>query len=94
MRCGRREPQSQARRSRGRCDAGVLEIVDDFDGDTYRAADPVRFRGVVYMLHALQKKSRKGIATPKLEMTIVGERLKRAKEEDERWRDREPATSR
>jgi phage-related protein len=44
---------------------GVLEIVDDFDGETYRAVYTVKFAGVIYVLHAFQKKSKKGIATPK-----------------------------
>ncbi len=43
--------------------AGVLEIVDDFDGDTYRAVYTGRFRGVVYVLHAFQKKSRRALLT-------------------------------
>lgn len=45
--------------------AGVLEVVDDFDGDTYRAVYTIQFALVVYVLHVFQKKSRKGIATPK-----------------------------
>ncbi|MDD5272606.1 MAG: type II toxin-antitoxin system RelE/ParE family toxin [Methylovulum sp.] len=45
--------------------AGVIEIVDDFDGNTYRAVYTVRFPKAVYALHVFQKKSRKGIATPK-----------------------------
>jgi len=45
--------------------ASVLEIVDDFQTDTYRAVYTVRFADVVYVLHAFQKKSKKGIATPK-----------------------------
>src|SRR5574342_196330 len=49
--------------------AGVLEIVDDFDGETYRAVYTVRFVGIVYVLHAFQKKSRRGIATPRQEIT-------------------------
>jgi phage-related protein len=72
----------------------VLEIIDDFDGDTYRAVYTVRFAGVVYVLHAFQKKSKRGIATPKREMTIVTERLKRAKEDYEQWRESEQLTSR
>ncbi len=59
---------------------GVLEIVDDFDGDTYRAVYTVRFAGVVYVLHAFQKKSRKGIATPRREIDLIKARLKRAEE--------------
>lgn len=62
-------------------DAGVLEIVDDFDGDTYRAVYTVRFARVVYVLHAFQKKSKRGIATPKAELDLIGLRLKRARED-------------
>jgi len=58
----------------------VLEIVDDFDGDTYRAVYTVRFSGVVYVLHAFQKKSKRGIATPKHELDTIKARLKRAEE--------------
>lgn len=46
-------------------DASVLEIIDDFDGDTFRAVYTVRFAKAVYVLHAFQKKSKRGIATPK-----------------------------
>ena len=59
---------------------GVLEIVDDFDGDTYRAVYTVKFAGVVYVLHAFQKKSKKGIATPQRDIDLVKARLKRAEE--------------
>jgi phage-related protein len=45
--------------------ASVLEIVDHYHGDTYRAAYTVKFAEVVYVLHAFQKKAKKGIATPK-----------------------------
>jgi len=83
-----------ARPLKGFGGASVLEIIDDFDGDTYRAVYSVRFAGVVYVLHAFHKKSKKGISTPKREMTIVSERLKRAKEDYEQWRKSEPATSR
>jgi phage-related protein len=58
--------------------AGVLEIVEDYDGDTYRAVYTVRFKGAVYVLHVFQKKSRKGIATPKSDLDLVKARLKRA----------------
>ncbi len=63
----------------------MLEIVDDFDGDSYRAVYTVRFAGAVYVLHAFQKKSRRGIATPKAELDLIEQRLKRAKEDYERW---------
>jgi len=65
--------------------ASVLEIVDDFDGDTFRAVYTVRFGGVVYVLHAFQKKSKRGIATPKAELDLIEQRLERAKEDYERW---------
>ena len=65
--------------------AGVLEIVDDFDGDTYRAVYTVRFARVVYVLHAFQKKSKRGIATPKAELNVIELRLRRAKEDYDAW---------
>ena len=66
-------------------DAGVLEIVDDFDGDTFRAVYTVRFARAVYVLHAFQKKSRRGIATPKNELSLVRQRLRRAIKDYEEW---------
>lgn len=60
--------------------AGVLEIVENFDGDTYRAVYTVKFEGIVYVLHAFQKKSKQGIATPKQDTDLIESRLKRAKE--------------
>jgi phage-related protein len=60
--------------------AGVLEVVDDYDGDTYRAVYTVRFAGVVYVLHAFQKKSKTGIETPQHEIDKVKRRLKAAEE--------------
>jgi phage-related protein len=60
--------------------SGVLEVIDDFDGDTYRAVYTVKFKGVVYALHSFQKKSKKGISTPKEEIDLVKKRLKAAEE--------------
>jgi phage-related protein len=57
---------------------GVLEIVEDFDGDTYRLLYTVRFAEAIYALHAFQKKSPKGIATPAREIELVRQRLKLA----------------
>ena len=57
---------------------GVLEVVEDFRGDAYRAVYTVRFSGVVYVLHAFQKKSKSGISTPREEVALVTERLKQA----------------
>lgn len=59
--------------------AGVLEIVDDFSGDTYRGVYTVRFKGRVYVLHAFQKKAKKGAETPKATIRLVEQRLKAAK---------------
>ena len=59
---------------------GVIEIVDDFDGNAYRTVYTVKFPDAVYVLHAFQKKSKKGIATPKREVDLIRERLKRAEE--------------
>ena len=57
---------------------GVLEIVEDHRGDTYRAVYTVRFASVVYVLHAFQKKSKTGIKTPQEDVKLTAERLKRA----------------
>ena len=58
------------------CGSGVLEVVDDFDGDTYRAVYVLRFADAVYVVHAFKKKSVNGIETPKQEMDLVEARLK------------------
>ncbi len=65
--------------------AGVLEIVDDFDGDTYRAVHTVRFSAVVYVLHAFQKKSRRGSATPRQDLDVIERRFRRAAEDYQEW---------
>lgn len=58
----------------------MLEVVEDFDRATYRAVYTVKLAGVVYVLHAFQKKSKQGIATPKQDVELIETRLKRAKE--------------
>ena len=58
--------------------AGVLEVVEDWHGDTYRAVYTIRFAAAVYVLHVFQKKARKGIETPKHEINLIRERLKAA----------------
>src|SRR5947199_8961345 len=57
---------------------GGRSVVDDEDGDTYRAVYTVRFVGVVYVLRAFQKKSKKGIETPKRDIEVIKARLKLA----------------
>ncbi len=61
--------------------AGILEIVEDHDGNTYRAVYTVRLAGRIYVLHAFQKKSKAGIRTPKAEIDLIKSRFKRAQEE-------------
>ena len=59
---------------------GVVEVVADHRGDTWRAVYTVRFEAAVYVLHVFQKKSKRGIATPKSELSLVQQRLQRAME--------------
>lgn len=58
--------------------ASTLEVVEDYDGDTYRAVYTVQFKDAVYVLHAFQKKSKQGIKTPKPDMDLIKSRLKAA----------------
>nr|WP_254054092.1 type II toxin-antitoxin system RelE/ParE family toxin [Singulisphaera sp. GP187] len=66
--------------------AGVLEVVEDHDRDTFRAVYTVKFAGAVYVLHAFQKKSKKGIKTPTAERELIRWRLKAAEEHHEKRR--------
>ena len=59
--------------------AGVLEIVEDDDGSTYRVVYTVRFADVVYVLHAFKKKSKRGAGTPKHEVDLVRQRYEAAR---------------
>ena len=68
----------QAKPLKGQGSAAVLEVVEDWQGDTYRAVYTVRFAAAVYVLHCFQKKATKGIATPKLELDLIASRLKAA----------------
>jgi phage-related protein len=65
--------------------AGVLEIVEDHRGDTYRAVYTVRFAKAVYVLHVFMKKSKSGIKTPKHEMELIDRRLKAAELDYHLW---------
>ena len=66
--------------------ANVLEIVSDYRTDTYRAVYTVRFNDRVYVLHAFQKKSKKGIATSQSEIELIRRRLTQAEALHEVWR--------
>jgi phage-related protein len=61
----------------------VFELVEDHEGDTYRAVYTVRFREVVYVLHAFQKKSPSGIRTARGDVELVERRLKIAQADHE-----------
>ena len=62
---------------------GLFEVVEDYDRNTYRAVYTVRFREVVYVLHAFQKKSPKGIKTAQIDVDLVTRRLKAAQKDYE-----------
>lgn len=64
--------------------ASVLEIVESFDGNAYRAVYTVRFKNAIYVLHAFMKKSKSGIATPRNEIEMIERRLRLAKADADR----------
>ena len=64
---------------------GVLEIRDNFEGDTYRAVYTIRFEGVLYVLHAFQKKSKRGAATSKGDIDLIRRRLREAEIHHAEW---------
>ena len=82
---GRKHDQAKALRGFG--SGGVLEVVEDRRGDTYRAVHTVQYAARVFVLHVFQKKSKSGIATPKPDLDLIRNRLKvatkRAKELDD-----------
>lgn len=65
---------------RGFGGADVLEVVEDLDGDAFRAVYTVKFADAIYVLHVFQKKSKRGIATPQADMNVIRSRLKLAEE--------------
>ena len=69
---GGKHPAAKPWRGEG---PGVLEIVEDYAGNTFRAVYTIRFAEAVYVLHAFQKKSKSGIATPKAEIDLIRQRL-------------------
>ena len=83
----RGEQHDAAKVLKGFGGAGVLEIVENDQGNTYRAAYTVKFEGAVFVLHVFQKKSKSGIATPKPDMDIIRERLKVAEKFSQEMRD-------
>jgi phage-related protein len=77
---GGKHPSAKPWKGRG---SGVLEVVEDHNGDTYRAVYTVRLKEVVYVLHAFQKKSSTGINTAQLDVDMVERRLKIAQQDYE-----------
>lgn len=73
----------QAKVLKGFSGAGVLEVVEDHDGNTYRAVYTVRLGAAVYVLHYFQKKSKAGIRTPETDIALVRKRLKLAQAHSE-----------
>jgi len=65
--------------------ASVLEIRDNYDGDTFRAVYTVRFSERLYVLHVFQKKSRQGIQTAKHDLEVISQRLRAAEALHEDW---------
>lgn len=74
--CGGKHPQTKPLKGFG--GAGVLEVVEDFSTDTYRAVYTIKYGDAVYVLHAYQKKSSSGIGVPKPDREKISERLKAA----------------
>lgn len=73
---GGKHPSAKPWRGEG---PGVFEVVEDHRGDTYRAVYTVRFEGVLYVLHAFQKKSPSGIRTSKKDVELIARRLNQAR---------------
>jgi phage-related protein len=72
------EKYASAKPLKGFGGAKTLEVINDHQGDTFRAVYTVKFRDSVYVLHCFQKKSKKGISTPKPDMVLIRARLKDA----------------
>jgi phage-related protein len=71
---GQKHPDAKPLKGFG--SAGALEVVEDFQGDAYRAVYTVRYAEAVYVVHCFQKKSTQGIATPKPDVELIKSRLK------------------
>lgn len=79
---GKKHPNAKPLKGFG--DASVVEIVEDFDRDTYRAVYTIRFEDAVYVLHCFHKKSKKGVATPKSDLDLIKLRLQFVEQERKR----------
>jgi phage-related protein len=72
---GQHPPSAKPLRGLG---SGTIELVEDFDSDTYRAVYTVHFAEAIYVLHAFKKKSKRGIKTPQRDIDLIVKRLKDA----------------
>jgi phage-related protein len=68
---------------------GVMELVADYDGDTYRAVYTLQLKEAIYVLHVFQKKSNSGIKTPRPDVDLVGPRLNTARREHKERNDKQ-----
>ena len=76
---------SDAKSLTGFGSAGVVEVVEDFRGNAFRAVYTIKFAGWVYVLHCFQKKSRTGIKTPREDIELIQARLVAARQDFENW---------
>lgn len=76
--CGFKHPQ--AKPFKVRAGGGVVEVVEDYDGDTYRVVYTARFANELFVLHSFRKKSKKGIKTPRHDVELIEQRLKTAEQ--------------
>ena len=81
--CGAKH--ADAKPLRGFGGSSVLEVVADHDGETFRAVYTVRFKEAAYVLHAFQKKSKTGVATPRPDLELIERRLRLAGEIHAAW---------
>ena len=75
---GQHPPSAKPLRGFG---SGTLELIEDFDGDTYRTVYTVRFGEAIYVLHAFKKKSKRGIKTPQSDIDLIRRRLRDAEQD-------------
>jgi len=75
---GGKHPDTKTLNGFGR--AGVVEVIKDFRGDTFRAVYTLRFAGAIYVLHAFQKKSKSGRETPRRDIELIRQRLREAEQ--------------
>jgi phage-related protein len=79
---GGKHPDAKPFRGHG---SGVMEVVEDYSGDTYRAVYTVRLESWVYVVHCFQKKSVSGIKTPQPDLDLIDQRLKAAAADHAAW---------